>query len=191
MSAKKQYVYQRLGDSGIRLLHVQKRIQRVKGDATPSMGDWEFQILSFDDSSSAPAYNTVSYVWGDSSLRWTLPLRDGTHLAITESIQTALPYLCEQCVTSYLWIDQLSINQNDIEERNRQVQGMGQIYAKAQSLIIWLGLPDTTVHSLVDLGIVFSTKEKSENISCKERLQMLTSGSEANIRFAALLNLFK
>jgi hypothetical protein len=39
----------------------------------------------------------------------------------------------------YFWIDQISINQSNISERNAQVQRMGGIYTKAERVIVWLG----------------------------------------------------
>ena len=40
----------------------------------------------------------------------------------------------------YFWIDQLSINQYDISERNLQVPLMGFIFARASHVTIWLGI---------------------------------------------------
>jgi hypothetical protein len=37
------------------------------------------------------------------------------------------------------WIDQISINQSDLEEKSRQVTMMGEIYASAALTIVWLG----------------------------------------------------
>lgn len=37
-----------------------------------------------------------------------------------------------------LWIDALCINQNDLQERNRVVSRMGDIYANAERVLIWL-----------------------------------------------------
>lgn len=39
----------------------------------------------------------------------------------------------------YLWIDQLSINQDDLLEKSAQVASMGEIYARAVITIMWLG----------------------------------------------------
>lgn len=38
-----------------------------------------------------------------------------------------------------LWLDQLSINQNDLEERGRQVAVMFDIYKRSRRVVIWLG----------------------------------------------------
>ena len=49
-----------------------------------------------------------------------------------------------------LWCDALCINQEDISERNRQVLRMGDIYAKAFRVLIWLGEAEA------DTGLAFS-----------------------------------
>jgi hypothetical protein len=38
-----------------------------------------------------------------------------------------------------LWVDAVCINQNDFQERNHQVMQMGQIYSKAERVVVWLG----------------------------------------------------
>jgi hypothetical protein len=38
-----------------------------------------------------------------------------------------------------LWVGALCISQNDMSERREYVKRMGQIYAKARQVIIWLG----------------------------------------------------
>jgi hypothetical protein len=38
-----------------------------------------------------------------------------------------------------IWIDAISINQTDIEERNREVARMGDIYSKCAQVNVWLG----------------------------------------------------
>jgi heterokaryon incompatibility protein (HET) len=43
----------------------------------------------------------------------------------------------------YVWIDAISINQEDISERSAQVAIMGHIYRAASMTVIWLGREDT------------------------------------------------
>ena len=38
-----------------------------------------------------------------------------------------------------MWIDAIYINQEDDDEKERQVQSMAKIYAKASRVIVWLG----------------------------------------------------
>jgi len=42
-------------------------------------------------------------------------------------------------ITDTLWIDAICINQEDVEERNKQVQLMGEIYEKAGQVLIYPG----------------------------------------------------
>jgi len=42
----------------------------------------------------------------------------------------------------YLWIDALCIDQDDLDERSRQVSFMKEIYQQAQHTMIWLGESD-------------------------------------------------
>ncbi|KAJ4347210.1 uncharacterized protein N0V89_011149 [Didymosphaeria variabile] len=42
----------------------------------------------------------------------------------------------------WLWIDALCIDQDNVSERNHQVQQMGNIFARAEQVFIWLGLID-------------------------------------------------
>jgi hypothetical protein len=44
----------------------------------------------------------------------------------------------------YYWIDAISINQDDVQERGRQVNLMQDIYTNASSVDVWLGLADQT-----------------------------------------------
>ncbi|RDW89512.1 hypothetical protein BP6252_01544 [Coleophoma cylindrospora] len=62
--------------------------------------------------------------------------RDFQHVLELSSGQTtaALP--------SYLWVDALSINQNDTRERSHQVSMMGNIYSSSQMVLVWLGKED-------------------------------------------------
>ena len=43
---------------------------------------------------------------------------------------------------SYYWIDKLCVNQEDIGERNTQVARMGDVFKKADGVVVWLGDED-------------------------------------------------
>ena len=45
-----------------------------------------------------------------------------------------------------MWIDSISINQNDTTERNNQVAMMSDIYSTAMSVVVWLGMEDEQIH---------------------------------------------
>jgi hypothetical protein len=56
---------------------------------------------------------------------------------VTPNLFTALRTLHE--IDRPLWVDSLCINQKDDVERGSQVQRMGLIYTKADTVIMWLG----------------------------------------------------
>lgn len=76
-----------------------------------------------------------------------------SHIYITRNAKEALDALRARYghdevifdTTSYLWLDGICINQEDLLERAAHVKIMGQIYAKADRVFIWLGpaLPRT------------------------------------------------
>jgi Heterokaryon incompatibility protein (HET) len=58
---------------------------------------------------------------------------------------------------SFRWYDALCINQQDVKERNHQVNQMGKIYESATNVVVWLGLLDSTsslaVKFLLETGV--------------------------------------
>ncbi len=87
-------------------------------------------------------YDALSYVWGDeTSARETVTL-DGKPFVIRHNLAVALRHLRRQKVDRMLWVDAVCINQNDIDERNRQVAMMSEIYEHADSVVVFLGADD-------------------------------------------------
>jgi hypothetical protein len=50
----------------------------------------------------------------------------------------------------YLWIDAISINQDNAEERNEQVKIMDKIYRGASKVLIWIGQAADNSDNLFD-----------------------------------------
>jgi hypothetical protein len=101
--------------------------------------DIELRLVSanLNDDPSAQ-YEALSYVWG-TEVSSRKALLDGIPVAITQNLDCAIRHLRMKVVTRILWIDALSINQTDTQERGQQVQFMKDIYATAHDVIIWLG----------------------------------------------------
>ncbi|KAL1877000.1 hypothetical protein Daus18300_002609 [Diaporthe australafricana] len=104
------------------------------------------EVASLDDPSLN--YIALSYAWGLETS--TIPLVvHGTEFNITANLfgflvrYRKLSYVVPQWELANLplWIDAVCINQDDIPERNSQVQMMGSIYRSAIRTISWLG-PD-------------------------------------------------
>jgi hypothetical protein len=83
-------------------------------------------------------YCALSYVWGNGGQSASIYI-DGRPLPITETLCCALLNLRNKEKGTCIWIDQICINQRSITERNEQVSRMGEIYAKAELVIAWLG----------------------------------------------------
>jgi hypothetical protein len=92
-----------------------------------------------------PTYEALSYAWGDTSVEGPYIFLNGKPFHIGVNLQAALLSLCSENIRAgvnaerILWIDAICINQNDIPERNEQVQKMKSIYLSASKVVIWLG----------------------------------------------------
>jgi hypothetical protein len=65
-------------------------------------------------------------------------------LYITQNLFIALQHLRWPDTHRVLWIDAISINQEDIPERSAEVSWMGSIFSKASQVIVWLGPKNDT-----------------------------------------------
>lgn len=92
-------------------------------------------------------YEALSYAWGnnDKSLKPFISCH-GKCLRLTSSLRSALHHIRSEKKVTKLWVDQICINQEDLEERSQQVPLMGSIYSAAKRVIIWLGDTDNTSH---------------------------------------------
>ncbi|TGJ83862.1 hypothetical protein E0Z10_g4908 [Xylaria hypoxylon] len=88
--------------------------------------------------SAKQGYTALSYVWGDETD--THKIHIGVfQLRIGHNLNLALLNLRRQDYPIRLWVDALCINQNDVSERNHQVQQMRTIYSSAFETVIYLG----------------------------------------------------
>ena len=87
--------------------------------------------------SAKPKYAAVSYTWGEPVLSHSICI-NGRALGVRYNLYMALQHFRRMNRTLTLWIDALSINQNDIAERNQQVRIMGHIYRNSPLTIVWL-----------------------------------------------------
>lgn len=90
--------------------------------------------------SAHPKYCALSYEWGQARDRKAITL-NGQQVDIRDNLWRCLSRLRRQTHDDdiVLWVDAICINQDDVVERNQQVQIMAQIYESATSVWIWLG----------------------------------------------------
>lgn len=82
-------------------------------------------------------YAAVSYVWGNPKPSESI-IVNGYSMLIAENIFSFLRH-AQRHHNMVLWIDALCINQQDIAERNLQIQKMMTIFDSAVTVIAWLG----------------------------------------------------
>lgn len=108
-----------------------------------------------DANENIPRYTALSYVWGLPTPRKTI-ICNGEEIIVTVNLEAALLQFRDKSQERVIWIDQLCINQDDYDERSRQVSLMGCIYSMAEQVAVWLGPSDddtSRVWSLfLDLG---------------------------------------
>lgn len=97
--------------------------------------------LTVSDMRKPPAYEAISYTWGDPNIK-VPSFCDGKLLEITPSLQEGLRHLRYKSETRLLWADAVCINQENIKEKNRQVMNMKRIYENATRVVVWLGLDE-------------------------------------------------
>lgn len=88
--------------------------------------------------SQNPYFYALSYEWGPIEGLRTI-LLNGFSIQIRKNLYDFLSIYSEKGGARALWIDAICINQDDVQERNRQVSLMGDIYKTATCVRLWLG----------------------------------------------------
>ena len=86
-------------------------------------------------------YTCLSYVWGPETDQHFPIIVNGEILSVRRNLHDFLCIARKKYPRRKLWIDAICINQADTNERNHQVQQMGEIYLGAREVIAWLGDP--------------------------------------------------
>lgn len=100
---------------------------------TPIQCDIEIVALS-----DKPEYEALSYVWGSESAPASIQLANRT-VPVSPTVHDALLRLRLPDQNRALWVDQLCINQQDLDEKMRQVRLMRDIYTLCSQCIVWMG----------------------------------------------------
>jgi hypothetical protein len=98
-------------------------------------------ILSTSPLSKELRYEALSYVWGDPNVTRPITL-NGHTFEVTTNLEAAIRHLRFQDRDRVFWIDAISVNQTDNDERDSQVLLMRDIYTHCERCIAWLGEED-------------------------------------------------
>lgn len=87
----------------------------------------ELHICNFE----TEKYEALSYVWGPTILTMKISV-SGKPVYVTEQLYHAMKHLRNRDKPRLIWIDALCIDQNDPDDRARQVSQMRRIYESAK-----------------------------------------------------------
>jgi hypothetical protein len=129
-------------------------------------------------------YIALSYTWGDDDKRSMVEI-NGCETPITSSLYGALKRLRSQTEPVMLWVDAVCINQLNPREKSRQIPLMTEIYGRAESVAVWLGLEsDDSEKAMVLL-------QKLANCRDHDAGMALISSERWRPHFPALVSLFE
>ncbi|KAF4344564.1 heterokaryon incompatibility 6 OR allele [Fusarium beomiforme] len=124
-----------------------------------------------------PAYEALSYVWGEPDFSEPIILNDHTFY-ITPSLKYILSCLRRKDENRVLWVDAICINQSDIEERGHQVALMREIYSNCQRDIAWL---DPMIGKNVKSRDIYENPDfAGEEIRVKNGMDLMREIAEKN-----------
>ncbi|KAF4445549.1 hypothetical protein F53441_10722 [Fusarium austroafricanum] len=170
----------------------------LKLDPGKGINDELLGTLETHPRKKSPPYRALSYVWGPNE-RTKAMCCNKEQFLITDNLDAAMRRLRSSNHPIHLWIDQICINQNDIEERSSQVSFMRDIYSGAECVEAWLGpatleqaghaaMLMTSIATLPDIPIptnsalTFPSDEKLQKLKLPTRSSPSWSSLETMLR---------
>ncbi|KAI2467589.1 HET-domain-containing protein [Annulohypoxylon bovei var. microspora] len=146
------------------------RLVIIEPSADPENDTLELSLeYVFLDNDDYIPYEALSYCWGNNNeqrpilLKGLEPNVPTTQTHISRDLFIALKALRNEHTARIFWIDQLCINQSDLEERAEQVALMGDIYANAKRVCVWLGeLDDKTKDDFCAIKSIFNVYSRAK-----------------------------
>lgn len=130
--------------------------------------DFLTRVQSQNDAVPLGGYRALSYEWGIPSNFDSVILLNEHYIRIRKNLHDALLHIRRGNEDVSLWIDALSIDQSNIQERSQQVNLMGDIYRGADEVIAWLGLARDGSDFVMEL---FHTKHDKMTTKIKDLQQ--------------------
>ncbi len=94
---------------------------------------------SLRETALGKAHTCLSWVWGSPEADRKTILINDKRFSVLPNLWSFLHQGRELELQEWMWIDAISIDQNNIPERNQQVRQMSNIYRQAKHVIIWPG----------------------------------------------------
>lgn len=131
-----------LSKKQIRLLHLKPAPDRG-GDRGALAAACELHTFDFDPATigedpGLPHYTALSYAWGSNDHLKVIVLNRQL-FQVRENLYDFLSSTAAELQDTWLWIDQLCVDQQNNAERSSQVSMIADIYSNAEEVIVWLG----------------------------------------------------
>lgn len=192
--ASVEYRYSPLSEQGsIRLLRLMPH-QDQEADIQCTLFEYPLQRQT----EGIHPYEALSYVWGSEDNQQPVyihsndtgnnycnagpkpgldyhscPSASSRRLLVTGNLYTALSHLRYKFIERIIWIDAICIDQTNNDEKGQQVQSMAKIYAKAKTVIVWLGeAADNSDQALRVIGK--AAEEQHTNLPLNKATQQAT-----------------
>ena len=104
----------------------------------PGSSDSHLALIISDASFKQAQYFCLSYTWAPHGPTHKILVND-ERIVIGHNLWLFLCSARSAGLAKPLWVDALCIDQSNARERNQVVSRMGDIYANAERVIIWLG----------------------------------------------------
>ncbi len=101
---------------------------------------------------AAGKYHALSYAWEDPGQEETI-IVNGQQMKVRRNLFAFLGQLEAMRWEGDLFIDAISINQSNLDEKNKQVQIMARIFGNAKRVFVWLGPGSEPINRFFDNAI--------------------------------------
>lgn len=120
-------------------LQCARNIRLLEYSATSNCNKVRFHLSENSIDAIGGRFIAISYCWGGEKPTEYLPISSRAYLKVTKTVYSILRHISGVASGLPVWIDAICINQEDCGEKGVQVSMMGDIYAAARCVLVWLG----------------------------------------------------
>ncbi len=171
----------------------QIRLLQVSGEQGSGRMLGKFTVVSLD---SLPVeYKAVSYSWGYPQSTEEVWFGKHKFLKVNPAAASMLRSVIALRDPSYLWVDALCIDQNNLPEKGLQVRLMRDVFRSAKQVVVWLGDPSAdsslAMEFIVTLMHAIQTLYRTGQPVTVESVTQSESCEHPSFRWEALNNLLE
>ncbi|KAH8726121.1 heterokaryon incompatibility protein-domain-containing protein, partial [Phaeosphaeriaceae sp. PMI808] len=116
-----------------------RHIRLLGYSATSNSNEVRFHLSENSLENIRGKFIAISYCWGGEKPTEYLPISSRAYLKVARTVYSILRHVAGVASGLPVWVDAICINQTDLEEKSAQVSMMGNIYAAAKCVLVWLG----------------------------------------------------